>query len=120
MNTQDKLAYGVLIAAVVLVITLIASPAAPSTIRPDLEPPAKFLVDPGNVEIDVQTSPFAPETCSWLTNTEHAQACAIMPSGTKSGRCLIIIPTPRMKFGKEPWISLLMRHEVAHCYGWRH
>jgi hypothetical protein len=122
MKTQDILAYGVLFAAVFFIALVLmgAAPAQPASIRPDLEPPAEFLVNPGGVEIELRSSSFSVDTCSWFTGKLDTVACAIFPESTENGKCLIIFPPPHMKFGRDPWLSLILRHEIAHCYGWRH
>jgi len=107
------------IASMVFAASIFFSNRAHPSPRPDLEPPARYLVNPG-VPVDIRYARNAGEICVFLSGDKFARACAIPAAATRNNVCIIYMPTPDNVFGRDPWVNLIMRHELAHCYGWEH
>ena len=85
--------------------------------RKNLEPPKWFLVNPGNIKITYIWKPprEVAKYCHFFGTRKGAKACSITPRDRRLA-CIVFMPTNLSRSRLE----LFLRHENAHCYGWRH
>jgi hypothetical protein len=81
-----------------------------------LEPPDQYLINPGvEVIVNWNSLRITNKLCQlFLRSREEFIACAVRTIDGKI--CGIYVPTGMSR----KWKHKVLRHEFAHCYGWRH